>query len=55
MNYTPFATLTDKELVAHVCTKKDPTDLELELMLRLERAQERTQELEERVVELTPS
>jgi hypothetical protein len=35
MNYTPFGTLTDNELIREVCNKSDPTDLELELMERL--------------------
>lgn len=35
MNYTPFAHLTDNELIREVCNKNDPTDLELELMERL--------------------
>lgn len=36
MNYTPFAHLTDAELVREVCNKEDVTDLELELMHRLD-------------------
>ena len=35
MNYTPFGTLTDNELIREVCNKSDPTDLELELVERL--------------------
>lgn len=38
MEHTPYANHTDKELVAVVCNKEDPTDLELELMQRLENA-----------------
>lgn len=35
MNYTPYGTLTDNEVIREVCNKSDPTDLELELMERL--------------------
>lgn len=35
MSYTPYATLTDTELIQAVANKKEPTDLELELMERL--------------------
>ena len=36
MNYTPYDKHTDEELVREVCNKENPTDLELELMRRLE-------------------
>ena len=35
MPYTPHAHLSDSELIRAVANKKDPTDLELELMKRL--------------------
>lgn len=38
MVYTPFAHLTDEELLVEVSNKAKPTDLELELALRLELA-----------------
>ena len=49
MSYTPYATLTDKELITVVCTKENPTDLELELMQRMEFLKDRVVELEETV------
>lgn len=36
MNYTPFATLTDNELLHEVWNKKDANDLEIELAERLD-------------------
>ena len=36
MRFTPYDHLTNEELVALVCHKEDVTDLELELMHRLE-------------------
>lgn len=38
MVHTPFANLTDEELILEVANKTKPTDLELELALRLELA-----------------
>lgn len=35
MSYTPYAGLTDTELIREVANKKEPTDLEIELMERL--------------------
>lgn len=35
MSYTPYAHLSDSELILAVANKKDPTDFELELMERL--------------------
>lgn len=37
MRFTPYDHLTNEELAALVCHKDDVTDLELELMNRLER------------------
>lgn len=34
---TPYANLTDTEIVSEVANKTDPTDLEVELMLRVEK------------------
>ncbi len=36
MNYTPFAHLTDAEFITHLSCKVDPTDEEVEAMVRLE-------------------
>lgn len=47
INYTPYAHLTDEELVREVCTRAEPTDLELELMHRLEYWTEYAATLEE--------
>lgn len=38
MVYTPFANLTDEELILEVANKTKATDLEMELALRLELA-----------------
>ena len=38
MLHTPFANLTDEELILEVANKPKATDLELELALRLELA-----------------
>ena len=38
MVHTPFANLTDEELILEVANKTKPTDLEMELTLRLELA-----------------
>lgn len=35
MPYTPYAHLSDSELILAVANKEDPTDFELELMKRL--------------------
>ena len=39
MNYTPYARLTNEELVQEICTKPDVTDLELEAMQRIDHDQ----------------
>ena len=36
MVHTPFANLTDEELILEVANKAKPTDLEMELTLRIE-------------------
>jgi hypothetical protein len=38
MVYTPFANLTDEEVILEVANKTKATDLEMELALRLEMA-----------------
>lgn len=40
MTLTPLANFTDEELMRMVCTKDNPTDLEIELMHRLEFAKD---------------
>lgn len=40
MKYTPFDSHTNEELVREVCNKEEPTDLEIALMERFERALE---------------
>jgi len=37
MNTTPLSHLTDEELSAHISNKENPTDEEIEAMLRLDR------------------
>lgn len=39
-SYTPFYNLSDNELAREVCGSKAPTDMELELLRRLEHANE---------------
>lgn len=36
INYTPYANHTDDELIREVCNRNEVSDLELELMHRLE-------------------
>lgn len=45
VNYTPFAHLTDAEIMREVMNKQQPTDLEVELMLRLERLHNEIEDL----------
>ena len=47
MVHTPFANLTDEELIMEVANKPKATDLEQELALRLERAMRTEQLLDE--------
>lgn len=47
MDYTPFANLTDDEFITHLSVKENPTDEEMEAMLRLERHVDTQSELEE--------
>lgn len=49
VNLTPFSHLTDDELVREVCAKQEVTDLELELMHRLEYLQSYTDTLREQL------
>ena len=49
MSYTPFANLSDDEYVTHLSTKDNPTDEDVESMLRIERLQEELDELRERL------
>lgn len=37
MDYTPFAALSDQEFITHLASKANPTDEDIEAMLRLER------------------
>lgn len=45
MSYDKFNELTDSELTSHVASMENPTDLELELMQRLDLRIEETEEL----------
>lgn len=47
MNYTPYANHTDDELIREVCNKEEATQLELELMERLDYWIEYARTLEE--------
>lgn len=47
MTLLPYAHLTNQELLRLVLTKDDLTELEQELSLRLERATERVEDLED--------
>ena len=45
MNYTPYANLSDDELLLDVCNDEAATAREIELMLRVERLLEENQDL----------
>lgn len=45
MNYTPYATLQDTEVVAEAYTKANPTSLELELAQRVEQLTDANEDL----------
>lgn len=47
MVHTPFSNLTDEELIMEVANKVKPTDLEIELALRLEIALDEVYGLQE--------
>ena len=49
INYTPYANHTDSELMREVCSRDEVTDLEIELMHRLEYWVEYAAALEERL------
>ncbi|MEN9490970.1 MAG: hypothetical protein RJA63_1419 [Pseudomonadota bacterium] len=51
-SYTPFYNLSDSELAREVCGSKAPTDMELELLLRLEHANETIEGLLEQLEQL---
>ena len=55
INYTPFAHLTDDELIQEVCHKENPTDLELEMMHRLEQAKDERSDMTEEIRSLFDS
>lgn len=53
MTYTQYGHLKTEEVVTVVLTAKDPSDLELELVQRIELMQEEIEDLENEVDALT--
>jgi hypothetical protein len=52
MNYTPYAHNTDAEVVLAVCNSEAPSELEIELVQRLEGKEDEIEDLKNHIAEL---
>ena len=51
MSYTKFHSLTDREITQHAALVEDPTDLEIELMQRLDNLLDELEETKARLAD----